>query len=389
MSFYDGLAFFIVLLLGCIPAIILGMKEKRIGNYTILFSIGIIFIIYRETPLELFYLLLYLFLEWHLIALYQYSLRRFGRNKEIFHHAVLFALLPLVMAKLSGFIGHHWFSFLGISYITFKVLQIIIESYDGIIEKNGFSQTVAFLIFFPTLSSGPIERSRRFEQDFARRWERREYAELLQKGIWKILLGVLYKFVLSVIAYDILRRISGRYDPQYVILYAYVYGIYMFFDFAGYSLMAIGTSYIFGICTPDNFNKPFISRDMKEFWDRWHISLSHWFRDFLFSRFMTDAIRNKRFKNRLNAASMGFIVNMLVMGMWHGLTKDYLLYGLYHGVLLAVTEIYQKKKWYRRVKSKKWYQCISWFVTLNLVMFGFLIFSGKFLETWAVLMRYL
>ena len=377
MSFYDGLAFFIVLLLGCIPAIILGMKEKRIGNYTILFSIGIIFIIYRETPLELFYLLLYLFLEWHLIALYQYSLRRFGRNKEIFHHAVLFALLPLVMAKLSGFIGHHWFSFLGISYITFKVLQIIIESYDGIIEKNGFSQTVAFLIFFPTLSSGPIDRSRRFEQDFARRWERREYAELLQKGIWKILLGILYKFVLSVIAYDILRRINGRYDSQYVILYAYVYGIYMFFDFAGYSLMAIGTSYIFGICTPDNFNKPFISRDMKEFWDRWHISLSHWFRDFLFSRFMTDAIRNKRFKNRLNAASMGFIVNMLVMGIWHGLTKDYLLYGLYHGVLLAVTEIYQKKKWYRRVKSKKWYQCISWFVTLNLVMFGFLILDRK------------
>ena len=275
MSFYDGLAFFIVLLLGCIPAIILGMMEKRIGNYTILFSIGIIFIIYRETPLELFYLLLYLFLEWHLIALYQYSLRRFGRNKEIFHHAVLFALLPLVMAKLSGFIGHHWFSFLGISYITFKVLQIIIESYDGIIEKNGFSQTVAFLIFFPTLSSGPIDRSRRFEQDFARRWERREYAELLQKGIWKILLGILYKFVLSVIAYDILGRINGRYDPQYVILYAYVYGIYMFFDFAGYSLMAIGTSYIFGICTPDNFNKPFISRDMKEFWDRWHIYVGY------------------------------------------------------------------------------------------------------------------
>lgn len=112
MSFYDGLAFFILLSLGCIPAIILGMKEKRIGNYTILFSIGIIFIIYRETPLELFYLLLYLFLEWHLIALYQYSLRRFGRNKEIFHHAVFFALLPLVMAKLSGFIGiigfHFW-----------------------------------------------------------------------------------------------------------------------------------------------------------------------------------------------------------------------------------------------------------------------------------------
>lgn len=389
MSFYDGLTFFIVLFLGCIPAVILGMKGKRIGNYSIFFSAGIIFVIYRKVPLELFYLLLYIFLEWHLIRFYQYSLKRFGRNKEIFHHAVIFALLPLILVKLSGITGHQWFSFLGISYITFKVLQIIIESYDGIIEKSGFLSTIGFLTFFPVLSSGPIDRSRRFEQDFNRRWERQEYIDFLQKGVWKILLGVLYKFVLSAVAYDILEKISGRYDLQFIILYAYIYGFYMFFDFAGYSLMAIGTSYILGICTPDNFDKPFISKDIKEFWDRWHISLSHWFRDFLFSRFMTDAIRNKWFKNRLNAASMGFIVNMFVMGMWHGLTKDYILYGLYHGMLLSLTEICQKKKWYRKVKNKKWYQCISWFVTLNLVMFGFLIFSGKFFKTFIVLMRYL
>ena len=225
MSFYDGLIFFIVLFLGCIPAVILGMTEKRIGNYTILFSVGIIFIIYRNSSLELFYLLLYLFLEWHLIVLHQYSMHRYGRNKTIFYHALIFALLPLAAAKLSGFIGHHWFSFLGISYITFKVLQIIIESYDGIIEKSSFCPTLSFLIFFPTLSSGPIDRSRRFEQEFDRRWERQKYAELLQKGIWKILVGVLYKFVLSAIAYDILGRISGRYDLQFIILYAYVYGM--------------------------------------------------------------------------------------------------------------------------------------------------------------------
>lgn len=148
MSFYDGLTFFIALFLGCIPAVVLGMKEKRIGNYTLLFSIGIIFIIYRNPSLELFYLLLYLFLEWHLIVLYQYSLHRYGRNKTIFHHALIFALLPLFAAKLSGFIGHYWFSFLGVSYITFKVLQIIIESYDGIIEKSSFYSTISFLIFF-------------------------------------------------------------------------------------------------------------------------------------------------------------------------------------------------------------------------------------------------
>lgn len=389
MSFYSGLTFFIILLLGCIPAVLLGMREKKIGNYAAVFSGMIIFLVYREHPSELFYLCVYLILECHLITLYQWSIRRFGKIQAVFRHAVLLALLPLAAAKLGGWAGHECFSFLGISYVTFKVLQIIIESYDGMIEKSDFKATVSFLYFFPTLSSGPIDRSRRFEKDFIKVWSREEYIELLQKGIWKLLIGILYKFVLSAAVFDLLEKISGRYDPQYLILYAYGYGIYMFFDFAGYSLMAVGTGYVLGICTPDNFNKPFISKDMKDFWNRWHISLSHWFRDFVFSRYVAAAIRNKKYKSRMNAASAGFLVNMLLMGLWHGLTADYLLYGLYHGVLLAITEIYQKQKWYRRVKKCIWYQCVSWFVTLNMVMFGFLIFSGRFLDSLAVLAHYL
>lgn len=78
-----------------------------------------------------------------------------------------------------------------------------------------------------------------------------------------------------------------------MLFYGYSYGFYMFFDFAGYSLMAIGTSYILGIKTPENFNKPFISKDIKEFWDRWHITLSHWFRDFVFSRFCNEMYKEK------------------------------------------------------------------------------------------------
>ncbi len=389
MSFYSGLTFFIILLLGCILAVLLGMKEKRIGNYASVFSVWIIFMIYKEHPSELFYLCFYLFLEWHLIVLYQWSIRRFGKVQAVFRHAVLFAVLPLVIAKLGGWAGREWFSFLGISYITFKVVQIIIESYDGIIEKSEFWPTISFLCFFPTFSSGPIDRSRRFEEDFVRIWSRAEYIELLQKGIWKILVGVLYKFVISAVAFDALEKISGRYDPAYLILYAYGYGIYMFFDFAGYSFMAVGTGYVLGIRTPDNFNMPFISRDMKDFWNRWHISLSHWFRDFVFSRYVASAIRNRKYKNRMYAASAGFLVNMLLMGVWHGVTADYLLYGLYHGVLLALTEICQKQSWYRKVKDCRWFVCLSWFITLQMVMFGFLIFSGKFLDALAVLAHYL
>lgn len=386
MSFYNGLLFFIILFIGLIPAIVMGFREKRLKIYTMLFSLVMLYLVYRESPMELFYLLCYIFIEWHIIAVYQWSKNIFWGegNKPVYRHALLFALCPLLIAKLSGFIGHHWFSFVGISYVTFKVLQILIESYDGVIEKSRFSDTMIFLLFFPTFSSGPIDRSRRFEEDLEKTWTKAEYADLLQKGLLKILVGCLYKFALSALAFDYLEQISGRYDPQYLVLYAYVYGIYLFFDFAGYSLMAIGCSYILGIKTPENFNKPFLSKDVKDFWDRWHITLSHWFRDFLFSRYMMDAIRSKRFKNRLNAATSGFIVNMLVMGIWHGISKDYLLYGLYHGLLLAATERYQKKKWYKKVRNRRWYKVTSWFVTLNLVMFGFLIFSGHFSEALSV-----
>ena len=91
--------------------------------------------------------------------------------------------------------------------------------------------------------------------------------------------------------------------------------------------------------------------------------------------------RKKWFKTRLQRACAGFLVNMTVMGMWHGLTPSYLIYGIYHGLLLAAAEGFQKKsKFYKKYKNTRWYQVLSWFLTLQLVMFGFLIFSGKFWE---------
>lgn len=382
MNFYEGLFFFIILGLVCIPAIVLGIKEKNQKNYLLLVSLAFVFWIFRWTPEVFLYFVAYLFWEWHVIAVYQWSLRQWGKNRGIYIHFLIFSILPLAAAKGGALIGRHWFSFVGISYITFRVVQIIIESYDGLIERSNFVDTISFLIFFPSFSSGPIDRSRRFEKELHTVYGRREYLDMLDIGVWKILLGVLYKFALSDIAFTFLNRLAYENKAVYLVAYAYLYGLYIFFDFAGYSLMAIGTGYIFGIRMPDNFNRPFISVDIREFWERWHISLSYWFRDFLFSRFMMNAIKEKMFESRLYAAAAGFIVNMLVMGIWHGLTKDYILYGLYHGILLAVTEVYQKKsKFYKKNRQKKWYRCISWAVTLNLVMLGFLIFSGKFLES--------
>lgn len=378
MSFYNGIIFFIILILGLIPAIIIGIREKSLKVYISIFSLVMIYLVYRENKIELLYLTLYILLQWNIIMLYQWSLRVYGQSKKIFYCAIIASLLPLIISKVGGLIGSNIFSFLGISYITFKILQIIIESHDGIIVKSHIVPTLNFLLFFPSISSGPIDRSKRFEEDFYSIRSKTEYLGLLQEGIWKILLGCMYKFVLSDLLYKLLILIDDKNKILYMILYAYVYGAYMFFDFAGYSLMAVGTGYCLGVKIPDNFNKPFISKDIKEFWNRWHITLSHWFRDFIFSRFMVSVIRNKRFKKRINAASAGYIINMFIMGVWHGLSVSYIIYGLYHGILLAITERTQKAKLYKQLKNKLWFKLLSWFITLNLVMFGFFIFSGQF-----------
>jgi len=381
MSFYEGYTFFLVLALLLIPAVILGIMQKSLRYYSLFLSFVFIAAVFGKTPIRLLYLISFYLWETGCVFGYLELYRRYGRKEKIYYGMIILSLVPLLISKLIPFAGGSFFCFLGISYLTFKAVQVIIEIYDGLIIEISFVEFTGFLLFFPSLSSGPIDRSRRFHEDWNQVYDRKEYLNLVGEGIYKFMLGIVYKIVLSTICYRIMVWIPDQMHWYHMIGYAYLYGIYMFFDFAGYSLMAVGTSYILGICTPDNFRKPFLSKDIKEFWDRWHITLSYWFRDFIFSRFVMKCTKKKWFSNRLSRASAGFLVNMTIMGAWHGLTPSYLLYGVYHGVLLAITEIYQKKsKFYKKNKKKKLYQVASWFVTMQFVMFGFFIFSGKLLE---------
>ena len=202
---------------------------------------------------------------------------------------------------------------------------------------------------------------------------------LAADGIYKILLGMVYKFVISAVIYLVMKKFGMDGTLQSALIYMYTYSFYLFFDFAGYSLMAVGAGNLFGIRVPDNFDKPFISKDIQEFWNRWHITLSHWLRDYVFSRITMSMVRNGRIKNKLVIASAAIMVNMIIMGCWHGLTLHYILYGVYHGLLLVTFEII-RKKWgfYRKCKNRGWFKFISWFITIHLVLLGFFIFSGRF-----------
>ena len=373
MNYFEGNEFFLLLFVVLLIGFVVNFFEKRKDYYILTLSLLFAAAIYGKSRAMMVYLLAF--------VVYQYFLVFLAQRIEVkrLKPLVFLSILPLVINKVFALTSLHLLAFIGISYMSFKTIQIMLEISDGLIkEKISIKDYLQFLLFFPTVSAGPIDRSRRFLKEINEVMPRKEYLELAGDGVYRIVLGLLYKVVLSTYVYQMLLALNNTGTVVYSIKYMYLYTLYLFFDFAGYSLMAVGSSNILGIQTPMNFNKPFLSVDIKDFWTRWHITLSTWLRDFVFSRVLMQVIRKKWFKNRLHNATYAYMVNMLVMGFWHGLSVSYIVYGFYHGVLMAGFEVYQKKSnFYKKNKNKNWYKLLSWFVTMNLVMIGFFIFSGE------------
>ena len=373
MNYFEGNEFFLLLFVVLLIGFVVNFFEKRKDYYILALSLLFAGAIYGKSRAMIVYLLAFIVYQYFLVFLAQRIEAKWLKP------LVFLSILPLVINKVFALTSLHLLAFIGISYMSFKTIQIMLEISDGLIkEKITVKDYLQFLLFFPTVSAGPIDRSRRFLKEINEVMPRKEYLELAGDGVYRIVLGLLYKVVLSTYVYQMLLALNNTGTVVYSIKYMYLYTLYLFFDFAGYSLMAVGSSNILGIQTPMNFNKPFLSVDIKDFWTRWHITLSIWLRDFVFSRVLMQVIRKKWFKNRLHNATYAYMVNMLVMGFWHGLSVSYIVYGFYHGVLMAGFEVYQKKSnFYKKNKNKNWYKLLSWFVTMNLVMIGFFIFSGE------------
>ena len=373
MNYFEGNEFFLLLFVVLLIGFVVNFFEKRKDYYILALSLLFAGAIYGKSRAMIVYLLAFIVYQYFLVFLAQRIEAKWLKP------LVFLSILPLVINKVFALTSLHLLTFIGISYMSFKTIQIMLEISNGLIkEKISVKDYLQFLLFFPTVSAGPIDRSRRFLKEINEVMPRKEYLELAGDGVYRIILGLLYKVVLSTYVYQMLLTLNNTGTVVYSIKYMYLYTLYLFFDFAGYSLMAVGSSNILGIQTPMNFNKPFLSVDIKDFWTRWHITLSTWLRDFVFSRVLMQVIRKKWFKNRLHNATYAYMVNMLVMGFWHGLSVSYIVYGFYHGVLMAGFEVYQKKStFYKKNKNKNWYKLLSWFVTMNLVMIGFFIFSGE------------
>lgn len=372
---FSGLLFFYLLFLGLLPAVVLGLLGKKLHYHGIFLCAAMLVIVFWQNG-QLAALALFFLWEMALCCLFW---RLPKRTRPLLWAAVILALGPLGLIKLGEVLQpFSLFRLMGASYMSFRAVQVLLDIYDGRLQKLRPVALGYFLLFFPAVSSGPIDRYRRFLSDLDRPPDREHYRTLLAQGIWKLAGGCVSAVVVSGFIQQYWLAALPASGFGATLSYMYGYTFYLFFNFAGYSSMAIGTGYLLGIQMPENFNQPFLSVDMKDFWSRWHISLSTWLRDYLYSRFVMKSLKQKRFSNPRTASYLGYVLNMMAMGAWHGLQPQYLLYGVYHSALMCLNEVLDLHcKPFRSFKTHGAGQVVCVLVTFHLFSFGLLIFSGR------------
>lgn len=392
MTPYETPVFFLWLLITLIPAVFIGLARENIRKYLIMLSsILIISVVAGSLPV-ISQIAIYFIVEWVLVWGYFTYRQSMEKSSLVYYLVVFISIVPIIIIKLDPLLQLNKLintpiGFLGLSYATFRIVGMIIEIRDGLIKEVNFTDFFCFILFFPTFSSGPIDRYRRFIEDLNKPLTTKEYGVMLVDGLDHIFTGLLYKFIIAYLINKYwLTQLTHTSGFIATVKYMYAYSFYLFFDFAGYTAFAVGVSYLFGIKSPENFNRPFIAKNIKDFWNRWFMSLSYWLRDFVYMRFMLNATKKKWFKNPYTASYIGYFLVFLIMGFWHGIQPQYILYGLYHGTLMSGFEFLERKN--RRSKKdgqKGWvfwgrgplWDFLAVLVTAHLVMFGFLIFSGR------------
>jgi len=383
MTPYADFSYFGLLLYAVIPTIVLGLFGRANARWALVVTalfLGLQF----STQLavrpgtqvrEIWIVLGYAAWQWAVAA----AFLRVKIRRGAFGSALILALAPLVVAKaLPHLAPSTAFGFFGISYVSFRALDVVFSIRDKVVTALPPLTYFAFLFFFPTVSSGPIDRFRRFSQDWQRRRSRTEFLDDLDVAVQRVFRGFLYKFIIAYLIHKHALKPLETGSGWEVVGYMYAYTFYLFFDFAGYSAFAIALSHLFGVRTPENFNRPFLAPNIRDFWNRWHISLSFWFRDHIYMRFLLASAKGKWFANKHTASYVGLFLTFGLMGIWHGTEWYYLLYGVYHAALLSGYD------WFARWnKTRNWLSggkglhALNILLTFHAVAFGLLLFSGR------------
>ena len=355
-----------------LPCVLLlyAISPKKFKNFTLLVC-SLVFYAWGEPRLVL--LMLITVLGGYILGL---LMEKFNKHKKLF--------LTLAVALSLGFLGYFkYVDFfikninlmtglsipllnvalpIGISFYTFQLLSYNIDVYRGNVPaQRNFVDLATYISLFPQLIAGPIVRY----SDVAKQLRNRNHSfDKIALGVRRFVIGLSKKIIIANTLGEICEIFKSSNDKSvlYFWLYAVAFALHIYFDFSGYSDMAIGLGKLFGFDFAENFDYPYISKSITEFWRRWHISLGTWFRDYVYIPLGG---------SRVGMARM--LINLLIVwmltGFWHGAEWNFILWGLYFAVLLIVEKLFLLK-WLNHSKV------ISRIYVLLLVVISFVIFNA-------------
>jgi D-alanyl-lipoteichoic acid acyltransferase DltB (MBOAT superfamily) len=236
-------------------------------------------------------------------------------------------------------------------------------------------------VFFPAYTAGPIDRAERFDKDYAalatmRSWD----PDRISEGLTRVGVGLFKKFViadsLAIFSLGAAQGPETTFD-LWIMLYSYAFRIY--FDFSGYTDIAIGIGILFGVKMPENFNRPYLKPNIAAFWQSWHMTLSNWVRFYVYTPLSR---RLLRYKARITNDGIIFIstmTTMIVIGLWHNVTLPFFIWGVWHGVGLFVHRLWsdRTRKWYRGLtpaQNRLW-TIAGIVITFHFVLLGWVWFA--------------
>jgi len=256
---------------------------------------------------------------------------------------------------------------LGISFFTLTQIMYLVDTYQGLNPANSLFDHATLVSLFPYVESGPLVRARAIVPQFSQYKMPIGRLDLASRGLWLLTLGLAKKVILA----DSFARIAdagfGSYRAFSTLeawIFAFSYGFQLYYDFSGYSDMAVGCAWMLGIDIPQNFNAPYISKSISEFWQRWHISLSNFITNYLY----TPILRSMGRAN-ITTSVIAILIAMTIAGLWHGPAWTFVIFGALHGVALAANQIWKRRK-------KKMPPWLGWLVTYTFVNVTFVFFRS-------------
>ncbi len=257
---------------------------------------------------------------------------------------------------------------LGISFFTLSQIMYLVDTYQAPESTNSFFDHVTFVSMFPYVTSGPISRSMEVVPQFARSLPNQTRWDMACRGVFLFAMGLVKKVMFA----DSFARVANegfqpgiQYSTIEAWLFCLAYTFQIYFDFSGYSDMAVGSALMLGIEIPKNFDAPFRSLSISEYWQRWHISLSAFITSYLY----TPLLRSFGGRATISKSVVATLIAMTIAGLWHGPSWTFVVYGLTHGIALAANQVWKRRK--LRMPA-----ALSWALTFGFVVMSFALFRS-------------